>query len=109
MIGASLLAYGLVLNKEASIAQLAATAWGFNLEVAREIVSNRYDARFGLAALLLGFLLQFDGALGWESELVGVIGACATFLLFVGWALFRAKTITTQTARVVEKLKAAAA
>lgn len=103
MIGASLLAYALVLNKDASIARYAATTWDHNPVIAREIVTNRYDARHGLAALLLGFFLQLDGVYGWHSDLIGLAGLCTSLLIAIHWWLFRSTTISIQTNRIVGK------
>jgi len=105
--GAWLLAQGLVLNRDRHLGEVASPYWDLNPKLLRELVTNAYDARFGVGFLIFGFLLQFDGSLGRRGESVAWISLALAVTAFLVWLLRRSYSVSERSERILTSQKKA--
>jgi len=92
IVGAILLAKGVMLS-DLQIVDMAAMKWDLNKEAAKEHIGNAFDAKFGLAYLIAGFVFQSDAAIGRKDTGAALIALVLGVVGFLAWILWKSRYI----------------
>ncbi len=68
LVGAFYLAKALIFNPDQSMRRQAGAYWDISIPLLRSLCEQRIDARFGIAMLMIGFLLQLLGSMGIKAD-----------------------------------------
>ena len=87
IVGALVIARGLVLQRSNAIRSAASPMWDGNLALPKGLIEQRIDARYGTLLLVIGFVLQLGSALGltvgWLTFGFGVALLAGIVLLYL--------------------------
>lgn len=106
--GAILLAEALVRTRDEVLVSQSQTLPGGNLGLFAALEEQRHDARFGLALLITGFVLQLIAAIGYTLPVNWLSGSLLVAVLvgaLLWWRLWARRSAITRKARYAAMLQ----